>query len=223
MPNTIVSASNIRRSCNEQLLLANVSLDIQPGISPLIGESGSGKSLFLRSLAMLDPLATGTIGFLGEVVTQERVPEYRAACMYLQQRPTLFEGTVRENLERPYELLAHKAKAFNQTAIGKWLTRIGRNVDFLNKHTSELSGGESQIACLLRAIQLDPLVLLLDEPTAALDESSVNAIEKIIIDWSLRFQTRSVVWVTHDLRQAKRITTGLIHRMSQGQLTTEGN
>ena len=85
------------------------------------------------------------------------------------------------------------------------LTHLGRDESFLDKPVGELSGGESQLVALLRAVQLDPKVLLLDEPTASLDAEATAAVETLVADWQAESAgARAVVWVSHDTGQAER-------------------
>ena len=77
--------------------------------------------------------------------------------------------------------------------------------DFARKQTAELSGGERQLAALLRMLQFDPHLLLLDEPASALDESKSKKMEELLNDWQMQVPGRTWIWVSHDSRQAERI------------------
>jgi putative ABC transport system ATP-binding protein len=83
----------------------------------------------------------------------------------------------------------------------------GRAPDFLDKLASDLSGGEAQIAALVRVLQLAPDVLLLDEPTASLDPASARSIEALVSAWFDADAERACIWVSHDLEQARRVAT----------------
>ncbi len=88
----------------------------------------------------------------------------------------------------------------------------------MTKLHRDLSGGEAQLVALLRAIQLDPQVLLLDEPTAALDREATGAVEQLVELWFAdERDRRATVWVSHDGRQAARVA-GAILRVHDGQL-----
>ena len=93
----------------------------------------------------------------------------------------------------------------------------------IEQDTSQLSGGEQQIVSLLRTLQLDPRVLLLDEPASALDEKTSMLMESLVKSWLIDSPDRALIWVTHDTSQAKRV--GLTGRwtMSQGQLSQEAS
>jgi putative ABC transport system ATP-binding protein len=188
-------------------LLDDVSLAVPAGSSLSIsGPSGSGKTLLLRALAMLDPLDAGEIRFEGRPIESRRIPLYRSRVVYLHQRPMLLENRVEAALRRPYTLKIHRGRSFPKEHIVEMLQRLGRDEAFLNKPVGELSGGESQLVALLRAIQLDPKVLLLDEPTAALDAEATAAVETLVRDWLAEAPgARTTVWVTHHAEQAQRV------------------
>ena len=98
------------------------------------------------------------------------------------------------------------------------LAAQGRDETFLAKKQHELSGGEAQITALLRAMQLEPEVLLLDEPTAALDDVATKAVEQLLDRWLCEQPNeRSIVWVTHDRDQARRVCDRILH-LERGRL-----
>jgi putative ABC transport system ATP-binding protein len=172
----------------------------------LTGPSGSGKSVFLRSLALLDPLEGGTVRWHGELVTRAHVVHYRRHIAYLRQRPALLDGSVEDNLRYPYTLAVYRDVQFDAQRARTLFAAAGRSGDFLARPASELSGGEAQIAALVRVLQLDPQALLLDEPTASLDPESAHAVEALVTGWFEQASTaRATVWVSHDPGQAERV------------------
>ncbi|MFP6558855.1 ATP-binding cassette domain-containing protein [Paraburkholderia sp. B3] len=172
----------------------------------LTGPSGSGKSVFLRALALLDPLDGGTVLWRGKPVPRASIPRFRRHIAYLRQRPALLDGTVEDNLRYPYTLSVYRDAAFDAARVKALLDAARRPADFLARHASELSGGEAQIAALVRVLQLDPDALLLDEPTASLDPDSARAVEALVGGWFDAQRTaRATVWVSHDPAQAARV------------------
>ena len=172
----------------------------------LTGPSGSGKSVFLRALALLDPIDGGEVRWHGEPVTRARIVHYRRHIAYLRQRPALLDGSVEDNLRYPYTLAAYRNERFDAARASALFDAAGRASDFLARNTAELSGGEAQIVALVRVLQLDPEALLLDEPTASLDPESARAVEALVTGWFEQARTaRATVWVSHDPGQASRV------------------
>src|SRR5205814_10371752 len=130
---------------------------------------------------------------------------------YLHQNPVLFEGTVESNFQRPFWLKVHRDRRYNREHVLDLLGAVGRDDSFLHKLNSQLSGGEAQIAALVRAIQLDPSILLLDEPTTALDADTAAAAERLVDGWLKQAEhERAVVFVSHDASQAQRVSERII-------------
>jgi putative ABC transport system ATP-binding protein len=172
----------------------------------ITGPSGSGKSVLLRALALLDPLSAGHVRWRGKAVSRAAIPRYRRAVAYIRQRAALLDGTVEDNLRYPFSLAVYRDARFDRAYAEALATRAGRGAGFLERDTSELSGGEAQIVALIRVLQLVPDVLLLDEPTASLDPESALACEALISAWFDDAATpRAWVWVSHDMSQAARV------------------
>ena len=215
-----LEASRIGRKAGKQWLLNDVSISVNGGDRfAVVGPTGSGKTLLLRSLAMLDPLDTGEIHWQGKPPSGNEIPRFRSQVIYLHQRPALFEGTVEENLRQPISLRVHEDKQFTRLRIVALLKRLGRGESFLSKRQPDLSGGESQLTALLRAIQLDPNIQLLDEPTAALDSHTTEIVETLVSSWlDEQPADRASVWVTHDREQAQRVSTTVLE-IREGRLS----
>jgi putative ABC transport system ATP-binding protein len=207
----------------EQWLIRDVSFAVSPGDRlAVLGTTGAGKTVLLRAMALLDPLQAGSILWRGRAVQGKDVPDYRKQVIYLHQRPALLDGSVEDNLRHPFSLKAHHGKRFDLERVLALLEGLGRGETFLGKSSRDLSGGESQIVALTRAVQLDPAMLLLDEPTASLDKASAQAVEATLERWfAAGHGTRALVWVSHDLDQALRVTDRRLH-MRSGRLESEG-
>jgi putative ABC transport system ATP-binding protein len=217
-----LDAIKIGRKTGDGWLLHDISFSVHAGDrTALVGPSGSGKTLLLRSLAMLDPLDTGGIRWQGKTVRGNEIPKFRSRVIYLHQRPALIEGTVEDNLSEPFSFSAHRDKQFSRVQIVDLLESLGRGESFLAKQQRDLSGGEAQLTALLRAIQLSPNILLLDEPTAALDAEATKMVENLVEDWlKQRSEERATVWVTHDHLQARRVSTSML-QICGGRLSEE--
>ena len=173
----------------------------------LTGPSGSGKTLLLRALAGLDALDEGAVTFRGRSLADWSMPDYRAHVTYLAQAPALMEGTVEHALRSVFAFSVHQAKAYDPAWVRDHLALLGRDDGFLRRETRLLSGGEQQMTAFLRALQLGPDVLLLDEPTASLDERSTRRIEDLVAAWLDEAPGRAAVWTSHQPEQIDRMTT----------------
>jgi putative ABC transport system ATP-binding protein len=174
----------------------------------LTGASGSGKSVLLRTLALLDAPDAGQLLWHGERVASANVPRYRRHVGYLSQRPAMIEGTVEDNLRLPYSLKAYAGQTFNVGAVTDLLTTAGKTPAFMQQAAADLSGGEAQIVALIRILQTGPDVMLLDEPTAALDPASARTVEQLVRTWFEENASsgRAYAWVSHDPAQAERMS-----------------
>lgn len=184
-------------------------LDLGLGPGELVtarGATGSGKTLLLRTLAGLDPVQEGRLELLGRPHRAWTPAGWRRRVVYLHQDPVLFPGTVEENLREPFGWGIHGDRRFDREAIRARLEPLGLDPGWLARDAGGLSGGERQLLALLRALQLDPSALLLDEPTAALDPAATRRVETLVADWlEGAGEDRAVLWVTHDREQARRM------------------
>lgn len=196
----------ISRSFDERPILDRVSMNITAGDRiAMVGPSGSGKSLLLRTMAMLEECQAGEVLWHGEPVTAANATAYRSQVVYVRQTPARFSGTVEQQLRRPFQLAIHHGRTFDRESVIGQLEQVGRSESFLKQPHDELSGGEAQLVAIMCAIQLDPTVLLLDEPTSALDETTSIQAETLITNWFAQApEQKASVWVTHSQEQAKR-------------------
>ncbi|MTJ48112.1 ATP-binding cassette domain-containing protein [Dolichospermum sp. UHCC 0259] len=208
---SILSAQKVGRKINNQWIWCNLSFEILPGEQvAVVGASGSGKSLLLRAIAHLDSIQSGQILFQGKSIDSQYIPRYRSQVIYLHQRPALWEGTVEDNLKQVYRLTIHRDQVYNQQLIIDYLQLLHKSLDFLDRPVSAISGGEAQIVAFLRALQLSPLILLLDEPTASLDAETAHSLEALVTAWQKQNPQRAYLWTSHDPTQLERITNRTI-------------
>jgi putative ABC transport system ATP-binding protein len=173
----------------------------------LVGASGTGKTLLLRSICGLDLVSEGFVTFRGQPTAELAPPWFRSQVLYVQQSPVLTPGTVAANIEAPREFRVHGDLPPLLGRAGELLERLGKPRDFLNQRSSLLSGGEAQVVGLVRAMVLDPAVLLLDEPTAHLDVGMTERVEALVRTW-VSDGDRAVLWTSHDPAQVARVGSG---------------
>ncbi len=171
------------------------------GITCVLGPSGAGKSTLLRLCNRLEVPTAGTVRFRGRDVAELDPLALRREVGMVFQRPTLFGGTVRDNL-------AVARPDGDEAAFVGALERARLDASFLDRPADELSGGEAQRACLARTLVTGPRVLLMDEPTSALDPASRRGLEDLAR--SLADEGVPMLWVTHDLAQADRLADDVL-------------
>lgn len=188
-------------------LWRDLSFTLPPGIQlGLVGATGTGKTLLLRAIAGLDPLDEGEIQYSDRPLSAWSLPLYRSQVIYLHQHPIMFEGTVEANLKAVYQFSVHSHQAYNPDYILTLLDIFNRPSEFLQQPALNLSGGESQIVAIMRALQLEPMILLLDECTASLDPQTTQQVELAITYWLQKNSQRACIWTSHDPNQIQRVT-----------------
>jgi putative ABC transport system ATP-binding protein len=200
-------------------ILEGVSAEIpKEGITGIVGPSGSGKTTLLRLCNRLEVPSRGRVLFRGRPVTDIDPLELRHDAGMVFQRPTLFGGSVRDNL------LVAKADA-SEAEMKSALEGAELDPEFLDRHGDDLSGGEAQRACIARTLIAGPQVLLCDEVTSSLDAGPRLGLERtarLLADDGM-----PVLWVTHDLEQARRIADYLVvviaGRIRYGGTPSEAN
>ncbi len=164
----------------------------------LTGASGAGKSVLLSALAGQIPLTQGQVLLNTQTVqNQAMIPPqvWRHQVALLTQTPVMMDGMVLDNLKLPYRFSHHKNQHFDEHQHLAWLSRFGKSADFIHQDITKLSGGERQIVHFLRMLQLKPTVLLLDEPTAALDTVSAGVLMTLVHEWLDAH--RAYIWISH--------------------------
>lgn len=204
----LLSATGLERRLGDRRLWSRLDLALAGGDRlGLVAPSGAGKTLLLRTLALLDPPQAGMLRLLGRPAAAWGVPRWRAMVLYLAQRPVAGGGSVEANLRAPWRFRERRGRGgWSHGRITGWLAALGRDPSFLSYDAERLSGGELQLLALLRGLQFDPTVLLLDEPTASLDGATTAAVEALLIAW-LAAGPRACVLISHDGEQIERFAT----------------
>ena len=161
-------------------LLAGVSFGVAGGEAVAVtGPSGCGKSTLLRALAGLRPAAAGAVRLEGQTPSEMGWPKYRRLVLYVDQQPLLLEGPVASSLSRPFSYKSAETSFPREHAVE--LTRAtGLPEDTLERDADSLSIGQRQRVALVRALLVEPAVLLLDEPFSALDEVSAARVTTLL-------------------------------------------
>ncbi|TEW88392.1 ATP-binding cassette domain-containing protein [Psychrobacter sp. 230] len=216
-------------STPDRTLISGASGTLLSGqVTVLTGASGSGKSVLLRILAGLLPMSSGTVRLRNDGKLSSDYYDihktapvlWRQQIALLAQHPQLLDGSVLENLQMPYQLHAHQSQTFDRDWHVAQLEHLDRSAGFLQQDAKHLSGGERQLVNTLRLLQLSPQVLLLDEPTAALDIDTSVQLVNLLINWLHADAQRTFLWVTHDTKDIMPLANRHWH-MQAGVLTTD--
>ena len=202
MTGTLFELRDVRKSFGENFALAIHNLQVHKGETlALLGPTGAGKSTLLRLLAGLESPTTGGIQFDGKLFQSDKLPlAVRRRIAMVHQRPTLLSGSVRYNVEYGLRL---RAEPIPTSLLDKTLNRF-RLDQLVSQSARTLSGGQTQLVALARALVINPTVLLLDEPTSNLDPAHVALVEETIRA-SNECHNMTVIWATHNLFQARRV------------------
>ena len=187
----------------------------------IIGPSGGGKSTFIRCLNLLEQPTVGKIYFEGEDITGKGfdVNRHRQKVGMVFQQFNLFNNlTVLENITISLTKVKKQSEEESEEKALKLLKRVGLE-DKANAYPSQLSGGQKQRIAIVRALAMEPDVLLFDEPTSALDPEMVGEVLQVISD--LARDGITMVVVTHEMGFARKVGTRVLF-MDGGQIAEQG-
>ena len=187
----------------------------------IIGPSGSGKSTFIRCLNLLEQPTAGKIYFEGEDITAKGfdVNRHRQKVGMVFQQFNLFNNlTVLENITISLTKVKKQSEEESKEKALKLLKRVGLE-DKANAYPSQLSGGQKQRIAIVRALAMEPDVLLFDEPTSALDPEMVGEVLQVISD--LARDGITMVVVTNEMGFARKVGTRVLF-MDGGQIAEQG-
>ncbi len=183
-------------------------------VTALVGANGSGKSTLLNMLAFVSEPTAGELIYSGEKMNNARRTDCRRETAYVQQKPYLFNFSVRQNIELGLKL----------RGVDKQLRRHASDMiaeklkldKLLDRRAHELSGGEIQKVAIARALVLEPRVLLLDEPFSHLDKNSRSDIESLLKSLTTA-ESQTIIFSTHDVLQAQNLATQVCS-LNQGRI-----
>ncbi|MBO8137933.1 MAG: ATP-binding cassette domain-containing protein [Desulfotomaculum sp.] len=161
------------------------------------GPSGAGKSTLLRVLARLKPCLNGRVLLKGKEWFDIPAAAWRTTVHYLPQSPVTFDGTAADNLAKPFTTAIMKNKTPDWELVEKLVSELLLPPKILEQEAKTLSGGEAARMAFIRSLLVDPAVLLLDEPTAALDSKARQAFYKVLARW-LKAPGRAALLISHN-------------------------
>ena len=225
--NIIIEAKGVKKYFSSRVsgkikALDGVSATIERGeVVVIVGPSGSGKSTFLRCLNRLEESTGGSIYFNGEDITDAKVNinKHRQKMGMVFQQFNLFPHmTIMKNLTiGPMKLLG-KSKAEAEAKAQELLDRVGLG-DRAGAYPKQLSGGQKQRVAIVRALCMEPEVMLFDEPTSALDPEMVGEVLEVMKE--LANEGMTMVVVTHEMGFAREVGTRVVF-IDEGRIMEEG-
>ena len=226
----LIEVQNLKKYYNGENIKAldGVSIDINKGdVMVVIGPSGSGKSTFLRSLNLLEVPTSGSIIFEGVDITQKRGPDgqkldidrHRQKMGMVFQHFNLFpHKTILQNMTLAPIKVKGIASAEAETKAMELLARVGL-ADRASAYPIQLSGGQKQRVAIVRALAMEPDVMLFDEPTSALDPEMVG--EVLDVMRGLAKSGMTMVVVTHEMGFAREVGNRVVF-MDNGKILEQG-
>ncbi len=209
---TVFHINDLNIYYNDFHAIKQVSLDIERNrVVALIGPSGCGKSTFLKALNRMNDLVegcnvTGTVELDGESIFENSAMALRKKVGMVFQKPNPFPMSIYDNVAFGPRTHGIKQKATLNDIVEKSLrdAALWNEVkDRLKKSALRLSGGQQQRLCIARALAVEPEVILMDEPTAALDPIATLKIEDLMFELKKKY---TIVVVTHNMQQATRVS-----------------
>ena len=224
MAEKLIEVKNLKKYYNggEVKALDGISVDICKGdVIAVIGPSGGGKSTFLRSLNLLEKPTSGSIVFDGEEITGDKVdlPRHRQKMGMVFQHFNLFpHKTILQNLTMAPVHIKKLPKAEAEQKAMALLERVGL-ADRANAYPAQLSGGQKQRVAIVRALAMEPEVMLFDEPTSALDPEMVGEVLEVMRELAQGGMT--MVVVTHEMGFAREVGSRVLF-IDNGKLCEQG-
>jgi polar amino acid transport system ATP-binding protein len=219
---SLITLNDLHKSYGAHEVLKGISFAIEPGeVIALIGKSGSGKSTLLRCINGLELFQKGSIDVAGAAVLSNpaslRVLRQKVGMIF--QQFNLFPHMTAGRNVMLAPMVVKKMPAGEAEAIARrMLDRVGLGARF-DSYPSQMSGGQQQRVAIARALAMEPLALLCDEITSALDPELVNEVLAVMRD--LARQGMTLVMVTHEMRFAREVCQRLVF-MHQGRIHETG-
>ena len=220
--NVLFEIKGLQKKFGELTVFDGLDETISKGdVVVIIGPSGGGKSTFIRCLNLLEQPTAGTILFEGQDITAKGfdVNRHRQKVGMVFQQFNLFNNlTVLENITISQIKVKGLSQAESEAKARTLLKRVGLD-DKAGAYPSQLSGGQKQRIAIVRALAMEPDVLLFDEPTSALDPEMVGEVLQVISD--LAKDGITMVVVTHEMGFAREVASRVVF-MADGRILEEG-
>ena len=222
MSEKILEVKHLGKAFGSNQVLRDIDFSVSPGdVTCIIGPSGSGKSTLLRCLNMLETPSTGEINYHGTDITSKNVnvPEYRSKVGMVFQNFNLFNNmTALKNCTVGQVKVLKKSKEEAEKKALELLERVGL-ADRAGAYPIQLSGGQKQRVAIVRALAMEPDVMLFDEPTSALDPEMVGEVLDVMKE--LAKEGMTMVVVTHEMGFAREVGNRVLF-MADGKLLEDG-
>ena len=217
----IIEVKDLKKSFGTLQVLKGINTEVQKGeVVVVIGPSGSGKSTFLRCLNLLETPTAGSIYVDGAEITDPKcdINLHRQKMGMVFQHFNLFNNmTILRNMTLAPMTLLKKSKEYAEAQALALLRRVGLE-DKANAYPSQLSGGQKQRIAIVRALCMDPEVMLFDEPTSALDPEMVGEVLDVMKE--LAQDGMTMVVVTHEMGFAREVGSRVLF-MDEGVIMEE--
>lgn len=219
----MITIKNLKKAFGSNMVLNGIDETINKGEKVVvIGPSGSGKSTFLRCINLLEEPTEGEIWFEGKNITDKNVNinQIRQKMGMVFQQFNLFPHlSVLENITLAPTKLGIMTKSEANDKAMELLKRIGLT-EKADAYPNKLSGGQKQRIAIIRALAMNPDVMLFDEPTSALDPEMVGEVLDLMAN--LADEGMTMVVVTHEMRFAKKVATRVLF-MDEGQIVEQNS
>ncbi|MDD6200745.1 MAG: amino acid ABC transporter ATP-binding protein [Firmicutes bacterium] len=219
----MIDVKNLSKSFGNHLVLDNISEHIHPGEKVvIIGPSGSGKSTFLRCLNLMELPSSGTITFNGTEITDPKtnIDLIRKQMGMVFQHFNLFPNmTIRKNITLAPVRTGLMTQAEADAQALQLLRRVGLEQK-ADAYPAQLSGGQKQRIAIVRALAMNPKVMLFDEPTSALDPEMVGEVLSVMKE--LAHDGMTMVVVTHEMGFAREVGSRVLF-MDEGKILEQGS
>lgn len=216
----VISVRGLKKAFGSNKVLNGIDFDLYEGEKVVIlGPSGSGKSTFLRCINRLEEPTSGTISFEDTVIDSKNIQEMRGKVGMVFQHFNLISNlTVMENLTLAPVKLKRMTLAEAEKKARELLKHIGLSSK-ADAYPASLSGGQKQRVAIVRALMMEPEVLLFDEPTSALDPESIGDVLSLIRE--VADDGMTIMIVTHEINFAREIASRVIF-IDNGKIIEEG-